>query len=76
MLRRLGVTHVLSIIEEDFDISSETADKEDIEYCTSLKRLHIPLEDKFSVDILSHLDDSTNFISEALDDPNSVILVY
>ena len=68
-LRSRGVTHILSILDSPptFNFTEE--------YRASLKTLHIPIYDSFMTNILRHLDRTTEFISEALQNPNSVVLV-
>lgn len=69
-LKSLGVTHVLSVLEDPptfFDFAED--------YRASLKTLHIPLQDSFRANILQHLDRTTEFIREALENPSSIVLV-
>ncbi|KAI0035337.1 protein-tyrosine phosphatase-like protein [Vararia minispora EC-137] len=54
-LARLGITHVLSIL----DFAPDHLPK-------SITCMHVRLEDRFNVDILSHLPDTTEFIRSAL----------
>ncbi|KAH8116259.1 protein-tyrosine phosphatase-like protein, partial [Phellopilus nigrolimitatus] len=65
-LARLQVTHVLSVLEANPSFAFEN------DYGATLKKLHLPLQDSFAVNILAHLDQTTSFIHEALEDPNAV----
>ncbi len=65
-LTSLGITHVVSVIERAPTLPQTQ----------SLRTLHIPLSDNANQDILTHLPDTTSFISNALtEDPNSRVLV-
>lgn len=54
LLTELGVTHVVSVLEFP------------PEYTGAMKTLHVRVEDSFRTDILSHLDETTEFIRTAL----------
>lgn len=56
LLTELGVTHVVSVLEFP------------PEYAGAIKTLHVRVEDSFRTDILSHLDETTEFIRVALDE--------
>ncbi|KAF9005997.1 protein-tyrosine phosphatase-like protein, partial [Cyathus striatus] len=58
-LARLGITHVISVIEHVPDIP---------ECITPSNRLHLSLADRIQVDILSHLDQTTQSIRQALEE--------
>jgi atypical dual specificity phosphatase len=66
-LNRLGITHVISVIEQDTDIPD----------CIPPERkLHIRIPDQADANILVHLDRSTEFITSALaeNDSNKVLV--
>lgn len=56
-LIRLGITHVISVLEYDTDIP---------ECIPEEHKLHLRLADSMDVDILEHLDGTTDFIISAL----------
>lgn len=65
-LAALGVTHVVSVIEDPPDLPESLP----------LKKLHIPLADTSDADILQHLDTTTAFIRGALmENDKNVVLV-
>lgn len=65
-LSTLGITHVISIIE----------DAPEFPETHSLKTLHIPLSDGAHEDILAHLPTTTAFIRDALaESPDSRVMV-
>jgi atypical dual specificity phosphatase len=67
-LSRLGITHVVSVIEHVPDIP---------ECIPSSNRLHLSLADRTEVDILSHLDETTEFIRKALgENTENKVLVH
>ncbi len=66
VLNSLGITHVVSIIEQDPDIP--TCIPED-------NKMWISLADTPTADILAHLASTTSFITEALDNPSNKVLV-
>jgi len=67
-LERLGVTHIISVLERTFPSS---------ERVPPANRLVIPVADKSSEDILTYLDATTAFIRERLaEDEANVILVH
>ncbi|TFK74953.1 phosphatases II [Pluteus cervinus] len=67
-LKRLGITHVVSVVELQPDIP-ETIPLE--------HRLHIPIADKSDVDILSHMETTTAFIGAALSaNEANIVLVH
>lgn len=70
-LTALGVTHILSIMEDP----PSFVDFEDKNLGARLKTLHVPLRDSLTSDILQHLDQTTEYIRDVLNDPESVILV-
>jgi len=62
----LGITHILSVL--DFSLENIPP---------KYTRLHIPLPDLFTTDILSQLPRTTEFIRNALDEgPNTKVLVH
>ena len=65
-LVRLGITHVLSIIEQDPDIPDVVEEDH---------KLWIQVADRPDADILSHLEEATSFIANALLEENSKVLV-
>ena len=69
VLLDLKVTHIVSVMER---APKFTKDKATTERCSIL---HVPLQDSFSVDVLSHLDETTAFIREALAQEDAVVLV-
>ncbi|KAF9462923.1 protein-tyrosine phosphatase-like protein [Collybia nuda] len=67
-LVRLGITHVISVLEHDTHIP---------ECIPKKQKLHLRLADNMDVNILEHLDDTTNFITSALaEDENNKVLVH
>ncbi|KAJ6624917.1 protein-tyrosine phosphatase-like protein [Mycena sp. CBHHK59/15] len=54
---KLGITHVISVIDRVPTIPECVPDK---------RKLHIPILDRGDVDILKHLDETTEFIRAAL----------
>ena len=70
-LKKLGVTHVVSVIET----APSFRYRDGLSESLNLKKLHIPLTDQPHTNILRHLDETTAFITEALRDPHSVVLV-
>lgn len=66
-LSRLGITHVISVIELDPEIPQSIPEK---------NRLHVPIADRPDVDILGYLGDTTEFIRMALEESEeNVVLV-
>lgn len=66
-LNRLGVTHVVSVLEQDTNIPD----------CIPAEhRLHIRIPDHADANILAHLDQTTEFITSALaeNDLNKVLV--
>ncbi|KAF5355339.1 hypothetical protein D9758_006071 [Tetrapyrgos nigripes] len=65
-ISRLGITHVISILDLLPDIPSSVPGE---------NRLHIPIADRPDVDILVHLERTTQFMREALeaDEENKVL---
>ncbi|TFY76795.1 hypothetical protein EWM64_g7219 [Hericium alpestre] len=56
-LKRLGITHVVSVIEHVPELP---------ESLPELRRIHVPVLDRPEADILGHLDATTAFIQDAL----------
>lgn len=56
-LARLGITHIVSVLDFDPDTPKSIPESH---------KLHICIGDSITTDILSHLPDTTRFISEAL----------
>ncbi|KAK7685724.1 hypothetical protein QCA50_011069 [Cerrena zonata] len=66
-LREFGVTHVVSVIEEKPRFPSSLR----------LKTLHIPVDDTYYAPLLGHLDTTTEFIKNALEEnETNVVLVH
>ncbi|KZP21058.1 phosphatases II [Athelia psychrophila] len=64
-MEKLGITHMVSVME-----AMPTKMPEMI-------RHHVPIQDRWTVDILQHLDGTTEFIREALaEDPANKVLVH
>ena len=57
-LRELGITHVVSVLEFPPTYSDDAP----------IKTLHIRIEDSFQTNILQHLDVTTAFIKDALEE--------
>ncbi|KAF8661270.1 hypothetical protein AX16_001371 [Volvariella volvacea WC 439] len=67
-LTRLGVTHIISAIEETANIPDSIPDE---------NILHIRITDRMDVDILSHFDSTTQWIRTVLaESEDNVILVH
>ncbi|TFK39945.1 protein-tyrosine phosphatase-like protein [Crucibulum laeve] len=67
-LVRLGITHVISVIEYVLDIPKCIEDS---------NKLHIRLHDHPQADLLAHLDETTNFIQSALsENKTNKVLVH
>lgn len=66
-LNRLGITHVISVIEQDTNIP---------DCIPAERRLHIHIPDRADANILVHLDRTTQFITSALaeNDSNKVLV--
>ena len=65
-LKALGVTHVVSVIDQDPELPQSLP----------LKTLHIPLADTMDSNILQYLDTTTTFIRDALaENETNVVLV-
>ena len=66
-LKRLGITHVISVLEQDTNIPD----------CIPAERkLHIRIPDQANANMLAHLDQSTEFITSALaENPSNKVLV-
>lgn len=67
-LKRLKVTHVLSVLEIPPTFSSTSE--------CPLKTLHVDIGDSIRDDILSRLPETTQWITEAMAEENSVVLVH
>ena len=64
---KLGITHVVSVLELDPDIPESISEE---------NKLHIPIADRPDVDILAHLERTTEFIKGALEaDVKNKVLV-
>lgn len=68
-LIRLGITHVISVLEQDPNIP---------ECILEEQKLHLRLADSADVDILEHLDRTTDFITSALaeNETNKVLVSF
>ncbi|KAJ8516873.1 hypothetical protein ONZ45_g5885 [Pleurotus djamor] len=68
-LKRLGITHVVSVVDFTPNALPEWIDAE--------KRLHVNLSDRFDCDILSRLEETTSFIRDALkESKDAKVLVH
>ncbi|KAL0577523.1 hypothetical protein V5O48_004464 [Marasmius crinis-equi] len=66
-LARLGITHVISVLEYDVQIPESIRDG---------NRMHIRIPDKPDADILTHLEKTTEFIRMAIkENENNNVLV-
>ena len=65
-LKDLGITHVLSVMEEDPKVPQDMG----------LKTFHIPIRDEVGADLLGHLEQTTEWIKAALNenDTNKVLV--
>ena len=65
-LKHLGITHVLSVMEEDPKVPQDM----------ELRTLHIPIRDEVGADLLMHLEETTEWIKAALaeNDTNKVLV--
>lgn len=65
-LKDLGITHVLSVMEEDPKIPQDMG----------LKPLHVPIRDEVGADLLGYLEQTTEWIKAALNenDTNKVLV--
>lgn len=65
LLENLKITHVVSVIErQPWPLHK-----------TRLNKLHINIHDEATSDILTHLDHTTQYITEALRNPESIVMV-
>lgn len=66
-LARLGITHIISVLEYDADLS---------DYIPGSRKIHVKVADSPDVDILTHLPRTTEFITSALseNDTNKVLV--
>lgn len=67
LLKTNNITHVISVI----DFGQPTYSTE-----ANIRTLHIPIEDTISTEITPHLPLCTEWITEALKDPNANVLVH
>jgi protein-tyrosine phosphatase len=65
-LSSLGITHILSAMRGNVDISASSR----------VKRLQIPLDDLPFAELAGHLPDTTSFIREAMAHPDARVLVH
>uniref|UniRef100_A0A0W0FXK6 Uncharacterized protein n=1 Tax=Moniliophthora roreri TaxID=221103 RepID=A0A0W0FXK6_MONRR len=66
-ISRLGITHVVSVLEFDMDIPECIPDSH---------KMHVRIADRSDVDILVHLEQTTEFIRKAIEEsPNNNVLV-
>ncbi|KAH9930308.1 protein-tyrosine phosphatase-like protein [Fomitopsis serialis] len=66
-LTELGVTHVLSVVEDAPNIPKDMG----------LRTLHVPIRDEVGVDILGYLDETTDWIKAALsENVSNTVLVH
>lgn len=68
-IQRLGITHILSALENEPTIVPSQVGKRKIQ------KLHVLLTDIPRSNISSHFENTTKWIADALNDPNSVVLV-
>lgn len=62
----LGITHIVSVLDFHPTFSHEMH---------HIKKMHVRMSDNFREKITPHLDDTTAFIREALEDSESKVLV-
>lgn len=68
-IQRLGITHILSALENEPTMVPSQVGKRKIQ------KLHVLLTDIPRSNISSHFESTTKWIADALNDPNSVVLV-
>ncbi|KAF9269078.1 phosphatases II [Marasmius fiardii PR-910] len=66
-LSRLGITHVISVLEFDVHIPDSIPEE---------NKMHIRIADRPESDILIHLERTTEFIRAAVEDKNNRVLVH
>ncbi|KAK7056286.1 hypothetical protein VNI00_002839 [Paramarasmius palmivorus] len=67
-LSRLGITHVVSVLDFDVEIP---------EFIAASRRMHIRIGDRADVDILAHLEHTTDFIKKAIEEnADNKVLVH
>lgn len=64
-LKEYGVTHVVSVLEE----------KPKFPHGVKLKKLHIPVPDSYYSPLLQHLDTTTAFIKDALEENETNVVM-